>query len=72
MNRGVLTVLGLTSCLHAILDIKSDVIDRPEARSLAYMLAEMTAIPTVVRGILWIGLALLVSAVLVEELLRQA
>jgi hypothetical protein len=36
------------------------------------MLAEMTAIPTVVRGILWIGLALLVSAVLVEELLRQA
>jgi hypothetical protein len=68
----MLTVLGLTSCLYAILDIKSDILDRPKAHSDAYMLSEMTAIPTAVWGFLWIGLALLVSVLLVRRLWQRA
>ncbi len=57
-NRAILTVLGLTSCLYAVLDIKSDVLDRPGLPSDARMLAELTGVPTVVWGLLWTGLAL--------------
>lgn len=71
-NTRVLWVLGLTSCLYAVLDIKSDVLDRPELRSDARMLAEMTGVPTVVWGGLWIGVALLVCWLLLRRLLKQA
>jgi hypothetical protein len=60
-QKGILLVLGLTSSLYAILDIKSDIIDRPELQSDAAMLADLTGIPTVVWGIFWIGIACLVS-----------
>jgi hypothetical protein len=70
-NRAVLTVLGLTSCLYAILDIKSDIIDRPEAHSDAYMLSEMTGIPTVIWGFLWIAVAVAVSGLLVRRIWRR-
>jgi hypothetical protein len=62
VNRVLLLGLGLTSTLYAILDIKSDIIARPELRSDAAMLAEMTGIPTLFWGFLWIAIALLVSA----------
>lgn len=58
VNRAVLLTLGLTSSLYAILDIKSDVLDRPELRSDAAMLAEITGVPTLAWGIIWIGIAL--------------
>jgi Zn-dependent membrane protease YugP len=64
--------LGLTSVGYAILDIKSDIIDRPELQSDARMLAEMTGIPTVVWGVLWIGLALLAAVWLVRRAYRNA
>lgn len=64
-----LKVIGLTSCLYAILDIKSDVLDRPGIGSDADMLADHTGVPTLVWGVLWIlaalfaaGFALLSSA----------
>ena len=57
-NGRVLYGLGLTSALYAILDIKSDILDRPEIESDARMLAELTGVPTVVWGFLWIGIAL--------------
>jgi len=57
-NRGILSVLGLTSCLYAILDIRSDVLERPHLPSDAAMLAELTGIPTTLWGLLWIGGAL--------------
>ncbi len=63
-NAVLLTALGLTSCLYAILDIKSDVLDRPEVMSDARMLAELTGVPTVVWGVIWIGVALLISGFL--------
>lgn len=62
LNRGLLLVLGLTSCLYAILDIKSDILDRPHLRSDAAMLAELTNIHTTVWGVVWISIALLASA----------
>jgi hypothetical protein len=51
--------LGLTSALYAILDIKSDVLDRPELPSDAHMLAEVTGIGTTTMwGVLWISIAI--------------
>jgi hypothetical protein len=54
----VLLALGLTSALYALLDIRSDIISRPFVRSDAAMLSELTGIPTLVWGVLWIGLAI--------------
>ena len=71
MNRAFLLGLGLTSALYAILDIKSDVLDRPHLPSDAAMLAEMTGIPTPFWGFLWIGIALLVSAWLLKWVARR-
>lgn len=70
-NRLILSGLGLTSCLYAILDIKSDVLDRPEVMSDARMLAELTSIPTPVWGVLWIAVALAASAWLLRWALRR-
>lgn len=54
----VLLVLGLTSALYALLDIRSDILARPHVQSDAAMLADLTGVPTVVWGFLWIGLAI--------------
>jgi len=59
MNRRLLLTLGLTSALYAILDIKSDVLDRPELESDAHMLAELTGIGTTTMwGVVWISIAI--------------
>jgi hypothetical protein len=63
-NRALLTGLGLTSCLYAVLDIKSDILDRPNMMSDARMLAELTGIPTVVWGTAWIAIAIAFCVVL--------
>jgi len=68
----ILTVLGLTSGLYALLDIKSDVLDRPWLRSDARMLAELTGVPTLVWGALWIAVALAVSWWLLRRAMRRA
>jgi len=72
LNRSLLLTLGLTSALYAILDIKSDVIDRPELRSDAYMLAELTGVPTVVWGVTWIAAALAFSFWLLRRAYQEA
>jgi hypothetical protein len=71
-TRTLLTALGLTSCLYAILDIKSDILDRPDLESDARMLAELTGVPTLVWGVLWIGLALAASWWLLSRAYRRA
>ena len=68
----VLSALGLTSVGYAIFDIKSDIIDRPGIQSDAAMLAELTGIPTMFWGILWIGLAIAAAGVLLHRTLRNA
>jgi hypothetical protein len=70
-NRVLLLGLGLTSVLYAILDIKSDILARPHLRSDAAMLSEMTGIPTIFWGFLWIAIALLVSAWLLRWVARR-
>jgi hypothetical protein len=57
INDWLLQVIGLTSCLYAILDIKSDILDRASLRSDARMLADLTPIPPLVWGVLWITIA---------------
>ena len=60
-NDWLLRVIGIVSCLYAVLDIKSDVLDRPEANSDAHMLSEHTGIPTLFWGMLWIAVALVLT-----------
>ena len=57
----VLRVIGVTSCLYAILDIKSDVLDREHDSSDASALAAVTGVPSVVWGALWIAISLVVT-----------
>ena len=71
MNRIILLGLGLTSALYAILDIKSDILDRSALPSDARMLAEMTGIPPIFWGFLWIAIALLVCAWLLRWVARR-
>ncbi len=72
VSKVVLTALGLTSCLYAILDIKSDVLDRPHLQSDAAMLAEITPLSTTAWGVVWIGVAVIVSGVVFVRAYRAA
>ena len=72
LNRSALLTLGMTSSLYAILDIKSDVLDRPNLESDAHMLADLTGVPTVAWGVLWIGIALAVTFLLFRRAYRKA
>ena len=73
MNRRLLVVLGLTSALYAILDIKSDVLDRPDlSASDASVLAEMLGVPTLAVGVVWITIAIAFSAWLMLRAYEEA
>ena len=72
VNRIALMSLGLTSALYAILDIKSDVLDRPELESDAFMLGQLTHTPTELWGIVWIVVALGVAFLLFRRAWRDA
>ncbi len=61
INDYLLKVIGLTSCLYAILDIKGDIIDRPGSPSDAYLLAEQTGLPVFFWGVLWINIAVVAA-----------
>ena len=71
-NRRLVLVLGMTSCLYAVLDIKSDVLDRPTLPSDAAMLAALTGWPTLIWGVLWIAIALGVCVLLFRWAWRRA
>lgn len=58
VNDWILRIIGVTSCLYAILDIKSDILDRSHLRSDARMLSEVTFLSTEVWGIIWIVIAI--------------
>ena len=72
VNRATLFMLGLTSVLYAILDIKSDILDRPNSLSDARMLAELTGIPTIVWGLAWISIAIIFSFRLFQRAYKEA
>lgn len=67
-----LTALGLISCLYALLDMKSDILDRPHLPSDAYMLGQLTGVPTMVWGMLWIAMGAAVSWSLFRGALARA
>ncbi|HNX50924.1 MAG TPA: M50 family metallopeptidase [Thermoanaerobaculaceae bacterium] len=72
VNDIVLKLFGVTSCLYVIPDIYSDTIARSNLRSDARMLAEMTHVPTVVWGGIWILIALAVCGALLLVTCRRA
>lgn len=61
VNDYFLKFVGLTSCLYVLFDIKDDILDRPELRSDARILAEATGIPTLLWGVLWIVVAVIAA-----------
>lgn len=67
-----LLMLGFTSALYALLDIRSDILQQPGAPSDAYMLAQLTGVPTLVWGVLWIGVAVLACWLALRRWLRRA
>lgn len=71
-NAAVLTTLGLTSALYAVLDIRSDILQRPHLESDAHMLGQLTGIPTLVWGVVWSALALLISALALRRAFLKA
>ena len=58
-NDWILRAVGLTSCLYATLDVKSDTIDRNLEQSDAGRLAEITGMPSFFWGYLWMTLAVI-------------
>jgi hypothetical protein len=57
INDILLRLIGLTSCLYAVADIKSDILERSYLRSDAAMLSELTGVPTLIWGALWLLVA---------------
>jgi hypothetical protein len=72
IQSGALTILGITSTMYALLDIRSDVLDRPGLPSDAFMLAELTGVPTAVWGFLWIALGLVACGLALRSEFRRA
>lgn len=60
-SDGFLKVVGAVSCLYAVWDIGSDVLLRDVAGSDARALSELTSVPAIVWGLVWVGLALAVT-----------
>ena len=56
-NDLLMRLIGLTSCLYAVAGIKSDVLERSYLRSDAAMLSELTGVPTLIWGALWLLVA---------------
>lgn len=67
----VLLVLGLTSALYALLDIRSDVLTRPHLESDARLLAGLTGVPTLVWGVLWTAVAVVACWFAIRRWLRR-
>lgn len=72
LNRAVVRVLGMTSALYVLLDIRSDILQRPHLRSDAAMLADLTGVPTLLWGLIWMAVALFVLGWLLERTWRRA
>ncbi len=70
--RIALTALGLTSALYALLDIRSDIFERPGELSDASMLAHLTGVPTLVWGVLWGGLGLVACVWMLRRMYLQS
>lgn len=57
INDFLLKLIGLTSILYVPLDIVSDTLARPHLPSDARLLAELTHVPSIFWGLLWLTIA---------------
>jgi hypothetical protein len=64
----LLAAIGATSALYAVWDIASDVLFRHSNESDAAALAQLTGIPAIVWGVVWIGLSLGVLGYVIKRL----
>jgi hypothetical protein len=68
----LLTALGLTSALYALLDIRDDIIANPDLKSDANMLADLTGIHTLAWGFLWGAVAIAACWMVGRRLYQRA
>ena len=68
----VLLALGLTSALYALLDIRSDILARPDAESDAFFLQQLTGIPSIAWGVAWSIVALIACWFALKRMLGRA
>jgi hypothetical protein len=68
VSEMLLAAIGATSALYAVWDIASDVVFRHSGQSDAAALAQLTGIPAIVWGVLWIGFSLAVLGYVVKRL----
>ena len=64
----LLAAVGVMSCLYAVWDIASDVLFRNIPCSDANALANLTGIPGVIWGVLWVGISLWVIVAVMHRL----
>ena len=67
----LLKYIGLTSSLYVLLDIKSDLIDRNIPNSDAYRLGKMIWLPGWAVGIVWAGIAIVITGWVVMHSLKE-
>jgi hypothetical protein len=68
VSEVLLAAIGATSALYAVWDIASDVVLRHSNQSDAAALAQLTGIPAMVWGVVWIALSLGVLGYVVKRL----
>jgi hypothetical protein len=66
-----LKFIGITSCLYVILDIKDDLIDRSNIGSDADNIAELTGLPSVLIGGVWMLMAVIILFIVLRYIYRQ-
>ena len=72
VSDALLRVIGTVSCLYAVWDIASDVLLRDVPGSDAHAIAAITYVPAALWGVVWIAIALSVSALALFLTARRA
>jgi Peptidase M50B-like len=68
VSEMLLAAIGATSALYAVWDVASDVLFRHSHESDAAALAQLTGVPAIVWGVLWIGLSLAALGYVIKRL----
>lgn len=72
LHRAMLRLVGLTSCLYALADLRREVFATRPAGSDASLMAELTGLPAWFWGIAWLGLALAIAAAFLRGIITPA
>ncbi|MCG3134019.1 MAG: hypothetical protein HMLKMBBP_01288 [Planctomycetes bacterium] len=67
VSRAAMQGIGVTSCLYAIVDIKTDILDQDHASSDAAALERISGVPSVLWGFLWIVVSAVVAFIAVKR-----